>query len=223
MSFNPTNWLAALLVGLSPLPPKSDPNKPAVILVHGIYDSGEKMLWLAHRFELAGYETFCPSIIPSNGDLTIVDAATQLDEKVLARFGNSRPLHVVGFSMGGLIARQWLVKFPVRQRVVSFATLSAPHHGTAFANINQKPGVQDMRPGSNFLTNLATGVSLLATLHPLSIYTPLDLIILPASSSEWSIATNQKHWALFHPWMVFSPTVAARLLQYMGERESISE
>ncbi len=220
MNFNPTNWFAALLVGLSPAPPAPDLTKPAVVLVHGIYDSGDKMKWLAHRFECAGYETFSPSIRPSNGNRSLADAAATLDRAVCDHFGENRPLHIVGFSMGGLITRQWLAHFPVRKRVVSFATLSAPHNGTLFAFINRKPGVADMRPGSLFLQQLAAHDVDFVPLRPLSIYTPLDLIILPASSSRWAIATNETHWALFHPLMVFSPTVARRLLEYTQTAEA---
>lgn len=219
MSWNPTNWFAAFLVRLSPAPPKPDISKPAVVLVHGIYDSGDKMKWLAHRFQLAGYETFCPSISPSNGAISQKVAAAQLDTAVLAHFGEKRPLHVVGFSMGGLITRYWLANYPVRRRVISYATLSAPHQGTAFAYINQKPGVLEMQPNSPFLEQLAQQDASFASLKPLSIYTPLDLIILPAKSSQWTVSTTELCWKLFHPLMVFSPFVARRLLQNMQKAE----
>jgi triacylglycerol lipase len=219
VSWNPTNWLAALLVSLSPAPPKSDPAKPAVVLVHGIYDSGEKMTWLAHQFQCAGYETFCPSLAPSGGAESLENLTAQLDAAVLAHLGNHRPLHVVGFSMGGLITRYWIAHFPVRERVVSYATLSAPHHGTAFAVINSQPGVLEMRPRSAFLSDLEKSDPTFNALRPLSIYTPLDLIILPPSSSRWAAATNETRWKLFHPLMVFSPSITRRLLRHMAEGE----
>ena len=219
MSWNPTNWLAALLVSLSPAPPKPDSSKPAVVLIHGIYDSGDKMSWLAHQFRREGYETFCPSLTPSNGAHRLEELAAQLDAAVLAQWGNDRPLHIVGFSMGGLISRYWVAHYPVRERVVSYATLSAPHHGTAFAYTNEKPGVLDMRPRSPFLQDLEKSDSTFSGLSSLSIYTPLDLIILPPSSSRWAVATNEPRWKLFHPLLVFSPSVARRLLRNMHEAE----
>ncbi|MEO7933467.1 MAG: alpha/beta fold hydrolase [Chthoniobacterales bacterium] len=223
MNFNPTNWLAALLVSLSPAPPKADPAKPAVVLVHGIYDSGDKMKWLAHQFQRAGYETFCPSVTPCNGAMRLEDAAAFLDAEVVAHFGSRRPLHIVGFSMGGLISRYWVAHFPVRERVISYATLSAPHHGTLFAYINRQPGVLEMRPHSPFLRDLATHDPTFNGMHPLSIYTPFDLIILPSSSSHWDVAANETRWKLFHPLMVFSPSIARRLLRNMHEAEPDTE
>ncbi len=220
MSWNPSNWLAALLVSLSPAPPKADPAKPAIVLVHGIYDSGEKMTWLAHQFQRDGYETFCPTLSPSSGAQTLENLAAQLDAAVVAHLGNQRPLHVVGFSMGGLVTRYWIAHYPVRGRVVSFATLSAPHQGTAFAYIHSQPGVVEMRPRSQFLRDLATHDPSFSALRPLSIYTPLDLIILPPTSSRWAPATNETRWKLFHPLMVFSPSIARRLLRHMHEAET---
>ncbi len=219
MSWNPTNWLASLLVSLSPAPPKADPAKTAVVLVHGIYDSGEKMSWLAHQFQRDGYETFCPTLAPSGGALTLEALAAQLDAAVVTHLGNQRPLHVIGFSMGGLVTRYWIAYYPVRGRVVSYATLSAPHQGTAFAYIHSQPGVVEMRPCSVFLRDLAKNDLSFSALHPLSIYTPLDLIILPPTSSRWAPATNETRWKLFHPLMVFSPSIARRLLRHMYEAE----
>ncbi|HEX8373497.1 MAG TPA: alpha/beta fold hydrolase [Chthoniobacterales bacterium] len=218
MNLNPTNWIAALLVSFLPAIGATNADKPAVVLLHGIHDSGAKMKWLAHQFERSGYETFCPSLTPANGRSSLEELAKQLNTVVNERFGAARPLHVVGFSMGGLISRCWVAQHP--ERVVTFATLSAPHNGTLFAYVNTLPGVRQMRPRSLFLTELARKDDAFASLHPLSLFTPLDLIIVPATSSRWKVAKNEASWQLFHPLMVFSPAIFRRLLQNMQTGEN---
>jgi hypothetical protein len=47
MKIHPFNWIAALLVSFSPEVASADSQKPAVVLVHGIYDSGKTMKWLS--------------------------------------------------------------------------------------------------------------------------------------------------------------------------------
>ncbi len=214
-----THWIATVLAGSLPAVAAPSPAKPGVVLLHGIHDSGEKMAWLARRLQSAGYETFCPSLQPADGSVSLATSAASLDALVARRFGKDRPLHVVGFSMGGLITRHWLASYPVRQRVLGFATISSPHRGTWFAYVNNLPGVREMRPNSPFLTQLQSQDRHLAGLRPLSVYTPFDLIILPASSSVWKCGQTKLFWSVAHPLMVFNPRVAKSVLTYFDEAE----
>lgn len=214
-----TCWLASLFLHAAPSGVPIHPEKPAVVLVHGIFDSEENLTWLASQFASQGYETWCPSLTPSTGSASLPELSRQLDQKIHARFPADRPLHLIGFSMGGLITRHWLLNHADLDRITSFTTISSPHHGTALAWLLPGAGVRDMRFGSAFLRELQTGDERLRPLHPLSLYTALDLMIVPAQSSVWPVATTGKYWLPAHPLMIYSPSVCRRLLAHCQSRE----
>jgi triacylglycerol lipase len=70
------------------------------------------------------------------------------------------------------------------------------------AAVNALPGVVQMRRGSDFLRDLERDADCLARVKFTSIYTPLDLIIIPASSSEMPQARNVRMWASMHPSLI---------------------
>jgi len=56
-----------------------------------------------------------------------------------------------------------------------------------------------MRPGSDFLRDLARDADALQAIPFTSFYTPLDAVIVPARSSEMPQARNVRIWAAMHP------------------------
>jgi triacylglycerol lipase len=59
-----------------------------------------------------------------------------------------------------------------------------------------------MRPGSDMLRDLNNNAAELAALEYTSIYTPLDLAIVPSISSRLPIARNLIAWVPLHPLML---------------------
>jgi triacylglycerol lipase len=70
------------------------------------------------------------------------------------------------------------------------------------ANMHFGPGGRQMRPGSDFLCDLARDVDQLGNVKFTSFYTPLDLVIVPARSSEMPNANNVRLWAASHPSLI---------------------
>jgi hypothetical protein len=107
---------------------------------------------------------------PRAGDQHIPDVAAGVVapavEAALGRAGH-RPgarIHLVGFSMGGLIARHLVEKAGWAGRVETLVMLGTPNHGTIAGWVPAKVGGfgrwnatgGDMRPGSPFLRGLGT-------------------------------------------------------------------
>ena len=66
-----------------------------------------------------------------------------------------------------------------------------------------------MRPGSEFLRQLAKTESSLGKIPVASYRTPLDLMILPSRSSKWQRAVNLDFTVLLHPLMLHSKPLIA--------------
>ena len=88
------------------------------------------------------------------------------------------------------------------------------------ANSNFRKGGRQMRPGSDFLRDLARDSDRLSEVQFTSFYTPLDLIIVPARSSEMGEAFNVRVWAALHPSLILEKrclrAVADTLLARLG-------
>jgi triacylglycerol lipase len=180
-------------------------NGRRVLLVHGIHDSERCMRAMKRFLESQGWEVRSISIKPNNASVTFDEMARQLDVFAAANFPNGEKFDLVGFSMGGLVSRYYIQKMDGYRRVRRFVTVSTPNHGTAWAWLSGRSGVKQMRPDSEMLRELNGDVSRLAPLDYTSIYTPLDLTIVPASSSRMPGARNIVTWVPLHPLMVLMP------------------
>jgi triacylglycerol lipase len=172
-----------------------------VVLVHGIYSDSGDFERMARHLRTEGRQVFTPDLKPNGGQAGIDELARQL-AAYTARQVPSRKFDLVGFSMGGLVSRYYLQRLGGLDRVEHFVTLAAPHHGTVLAGLHGGRGGRHMRPESDLLRDLATDADRLSRVKFTSLYTPLDLIIVPARSSEMPQARNVRLWAALHPSLI---------------------
>lgn len=154
-----------------------------VLLVHGIGDTEAVFDRMAAWLRRYDHEVHTLNLTPNNGDAPLDQLAQQLSAFAASRFGPTNPFDIVAFSMGGLVARYYLQRLGGIHRVHRFIAISAPHLGTWIAFLRNNPGARQMRPGSAFLTDLNRDVESLGSIRTTTIWTPLDLMIVPASSS----------------------------------------
>lgn len=190
-------FLAKTLARLDPPAIMPDPALPPVVLVHGIFSSGDDMERLARHLRACGREVLHPTLTPNGGHAPIEDLAAQL-AKFIAEKIPDRRFDLIGFSMGGLITRHYLQRLGGIGKIGCFVTMAAPHHGTHMARLATLPGWLQMRPGSAFLRDLASDAEMLRAVPFTSLYTPLDTIIVPSRSSEMPQARNVRIWAPMH-------------------------
>ncbi len=182
------------------------------VLVHGIHDTKRKFRLMRSIFEKKGHHCIVPSLTPNNGTASLTELARQLQQVIETHLDDDEKFHLVGFSMGGLIARSYLLDLAGYSRVCSFFSISSPHNGTYSAYLLAHPGVKEMRPGSAFIKSLNRKEELLSSIPCYSYWTPFDLMILPASSSIWRPAQNKMVSALCHPAMVEQPSIIKDIL-----------
>lgn len=198
------NWVSAALTifnGSPQTPPHPQPDRNPVLLIHGIADSKYSMQWLAHYLQHEGWEVHTMNLKPNWGQKGLEPLAGQIDAYAREQF-DSRRFDLVGFSMGGLVSRYYVQRLGGVRRIDHLVTLSAPHHGSLLANLIANQGCREMRPGSPFLRDLASDADQLEQIKFTSLYTPLDLLILPARSSEMPQARNIRVPVVMHPLMV---------------------
>lgn len=190
-------------------------NQP-ILFVHGIWDTGKVFRRLSKHLEKQGWKTHALSLKPNNGDKELNILAEQVSDYVETNFSPDEKFHLIAFSMGGLVSRYYIQRLGGIHRVQKFLTISTPHNGTWTAYCVNNPGSKQMRPNSKFLSDLNSDADMLKQLHFTSLWTPFDLMIVPATSS---ITPHAVHHSMIlsplHPWMLIHPHCHSTISQFL--------
>jgi hypothetical protein len=126
-----------------------------ILLVHGMVDNRSIFTLLRLGLRRRGFgRVSTMNYSPFTGDVRV--AAAQLAEQVealVAETGYER-IHVVGHSMGGLIARYYVTRLGGDERVHTLVTLGTPHQGTYTAYGWHNGLTRQLRPGSALMREL---------------------------------------------------------------------
>ena len=183
-------------------PPRRKGRRPIVVFVHGLFQNGDVSFGkLRRRLEARGIECFAPSLTPADAHAGLDKLAAQLKERIDARFDADERFSVVGFSMGGLIARYYLQELGGAARCDRLFTVSTPHHGTWSSWGYPGEGARQMQPGSPFLKRLEASENRLGTMPVVSYRSTFDPVILPPDSPVWKCAENREFTGYVHLWI----------------------
>ena len=195
-------------VGVRKVPTK----RPVVVLVHGIWNTGRMFEPMMAALRREGYACFAPDLQPNDGHLGIRDLTRKLSARIDARFGPKAPLVLVGFSMGGLVARDYVENVAAdRGRVRGVFLIASAARGTLWANLSPRVGQRQMAIGSPFLRGLNGRDKVWRDVPLHSYWTPLDLMVVPAVNARWPEGESTRVWCPVHPWMVRNREVIADL------------
>ena len=177
-------------------------NRNPVLLVHGIIRTSAVFRRMSSYLTQRGWSVHSFNMTPNDASLGLDQLAIQVADYVDKTFAPEQPIDLVGLSMGGLVTRYYVQRLGGIDRVQRFITISAPHQGTRMAYLLPRLGCIQMRPGSAFLEDLNQDAKMLEQLNFTSIWTPWDLIIVPASSSQMPVGREVKVPVFAHASMV---------------------
>lgn len=150
-----------------------------ILLVHGIIDNQSVFTLLRRGLRRRGFDrvsTMNYSIL--TGDVRVAAARlAQEVEALVAETGYER-IHVIGHSMGGLIARYYVTRLGGDARVHTLVTLGSPHGGTFSAYAWPGSLTRQLRPGSPLLRELELPVTRCRTRF-ICYWSDLDQIMFP--------------------------------------------
>jgi hypothetical protein len=159
-----------------------------ILLVHGMVDNRSIFTLLRLGLRRRGFgRVSSMNYSPFTADVRV--AAAQLAEEVealVAETGYER-IHVVGHSMGGLIARYYVTRLGGDERVHTLVTLGTPHQGTYTAYGWHSQLTRQLRPGSGLMRELDQPVPDCQTRFVVY-WSDLDQMVFP-----------QRNAALHHP------------------------
>ena len=155
-----------------------------IILIHGVVDNRSVFAVLKRGLRRRGFGRIITlNYSPLTDDVRVVaDRLEALVEAVCVETGYER-VHVIGHSMGGLVARYFVQRMGGDSRVHTLVTLGTPHLGTAPARLVPHPVARQMRMGSDIMTELAAPAPGCRTRF-VAIWSDLDQMIIPKSNAR---------------------------------------
>ncbi len=155
-----------------------------IILLHGIVDNHTVFSVLRRGLRRRGFGRVVTVNYSSlTGDIrALAHRLAAVVEQVTEETGYER-VHIVGHSMGGLIARYYVQRLEGDARVHTLVTLGTPHQGTNLAYALPHPLVRQLRPGSDVVRELEQPAPGCRT-RMVAVWSDLDQLLSPKQSAK---------------------------------------
>lgn len=126
-----------------------------ILLVHGIVSNRSIFTLLRRGLTRRGFSNvFAMNYLTVANDVRAAAAGLSVEvEQIVEETGFER-IHIIGHSLGGLIARYYVTRLGGDARVHTLITLGTPHSGSYAAYAVPTTLMQQMRPGSGLMREL---------------------------------------------------------------------
>ncbi|WP_219416568.1 esterase/lipase family protein [Pseudonocardia nigra] len=155
-----------------------------ILLVHGIMDNRSVFTVFRRSLLRRGFGVVhAVNYSLFTGDIrTAAHALREHVEQLRERTGAEK-VHVVGHSLGGVIARYYVQRMGGAAAVDALVTLGSPHAGTLAAYLMPTPLARQLRPGSELLEELAAPAPGCTTRF-LVVWSRMDQMIVPQRNAR---------------------------------------
>ncbi|MFC5264542.1 esterase/lipase family protein [Kribbella qitaiheensis] len=150
-----------------------------ILLAHGIVDNHTVFALMRRQLRRRGFtriHTF--SYSPLTLDVRSTAERMGAEIEAICEESGSEQLHVIGHSLGGLIARYYIQRLGGDARVHTCVTLGTPHQGTVAARLLPWPLVKQVRPDSDLMAELDEPAPECRTRF-VAFYSDVDQLIVP--------------------------------------------
>ena len=158
-----------------------------IVLVHGIGDNRSAFAVLSGALRRRGFgvvHAINYSVLTAlTGDVRRSAALLGAQIERICEQTGSEQVHVVGHSLGGLIARYYVQRLHGDSRVRTLVTLGTPHRGTLAAYLLPTPLTRQLRPGSELLSELAEPCRSIRTRFVV-VWSEMDQVIVPQRNAR---------------------------------------
>jgi triacylglycerol esterase/lipase EstA (alpha/beta hydrolase family) len=197
-------------------PKAAPPATVPVFLVPGYGGDADSVPALVSALRDAGRDVRVV-VPPDGGRAPIADGAAELDRAV--RASGAARVDLVGYSMGGLVVRDWVAERGGAALARTVVTIGAPHHGSAalvsLPAADCTGACVDMKPGSALLARLNAGDETPDGPRWVSVWSRTDTNVTPPDTARLAGATNVRvqdacpEVRLSHEELVGDPSVLA--------------
>jgi triacylglycerol lipase len=195
-----------------------------ILLVHGLIDNRTIFHLLVRRLRAYGFSRVVTlNYSPVTNDIReAAEGLAREVETLVARTGYER-IHIVGHSLGGLIARYYVQRLGGDERVHTLVTLGTPHHGTLAAHLLRVNLGKQLRVNSDLFEELDRPAKNCRTRF-VCFWSDIDQLIVPHDNAKLMhpdlVAHNEMVHGVGHLSLPINGTVVQRASQLLSELNS---
>ncbi len=192
-------------------------NKPAVILIHGLYHNPGAFIRFRRILRRAGFARLYMPRYFSYGAKTFEEIAADLRAQARAVIATEGPVLFVGHSMGGLLIRALCGDPVIAANTLGAVTLGTPHQGSKLAVLAFGASGRAITRHSPLIRRLAKAERPM-DVPRLSLASPMDDMVLPVGA-----LTPPPGWELEltapvgHVYMLYHAPVIRRVLRFLED------
>jgi triacylglycerol lipase len=155
-----------------------------ILLVHGMIDNRAIFRVLTRKLHAHGFErVYTLNYSPMTNDIrTAAEKLAARVEELIAQTGYER-IHIVGHSLGGLIARYYVQRLGGDERVHTLVTLGTPHHGSLAAHLVPVQLCRQLRPSSDLFAELDEPAPGCRTRF-VAVWSDIDQLVVPHDNAR---------------------------------------
>ncbi len=155
-----------------------------ILLLHGAFHNRSAFVYMRRALQSYGFhhvETMNYNVIGHD----IPELAQRLRERLfeIMFLTGATKVHLVGHSLGGLVARYYIQELGGDDKVHTCITLGTPHQGTFAAVVGRGRAARQVRPNSQLIRQLRDGARAMPVRF-ISYYSNIDSVIIPATNAK---------------------------------------
>lgn len=189
-------------------------DRTPVLLLHGLFHNRGCWWWFGWQLRRRGFTVVSLDLPLWRDPAAAVEVTAAKIAELVDR--GAQQVHLVGHSMGGLIARACLHRPEAARHVGRCILLGTPNAGSRLASFAVSPTGEQLRPGSDYLHDLNADPPP-APVRVSSIYSRHDNLIIPWESSRLEGARNIELAAMGHTTLLYHPAVLEVVIAELTE------
>lgn len=205
------NFITLLTVPFGLLPPGRPALKRGVtptILLHGLFVNRACWFWFRSRLNRLG----CENIVTINlsgfhSEEVLTELLAKKIDELRHRLGVNK-VNLVGHSMGGIIARNYVQRRGGQDKVDRLVFLGTPHQGSKLTPFSFMPLGKLLMPGSEFLCRLNNEPAPVGV-QVVNIFTRKDNMVLPNTSAQLTWGTQVELDDMGHTSLIYRAAAIA--------------
>jgi triacylglycerol lipase len=210
--------LLASIVGFTAPASAQAPPDP-ILFIHGFSGNASNWDTMISRFRAAGYPSdhlYAITVSSTRSNVRNASAVASAVSTLQSRTGADK-VDIVAHSMGSLSTRYYLKNLGGTAYVDDWVSLGGPNHGTtwAYGCLLISVGCWEMLPGSSFLNALNAGDETPGPVDYGTFWSYCDGIIIPATSTVLSGATNTNVGCVDHLSLLTNSSVFAGVRDFV--------
>jgi pimeloyl-ACP methyl ester carboxylesterase len=190
---------------------RSSPDPP-IILLHGLFHDRSSWLWTKYRLRSEGFHNLHTVSLPPWHNVEVLTERIGKKVDKLRVTTGVRKVHLIGHSMGGILARNYIQVRGGSSKVESCILLGTPNLGSRLAPFALSPLGKLLIPGTEFLERLAAS-PLPGEVPITAIYTRHDNLIQPFLNARLEGAHNVELSGMGHTSLLYNAKAFAEIIK----------